>query len=122
MTVRRDPTGMTAAQARREAELRFTKHPAFGVVYKHDVMEATVAACCGQYVTSGRKTTRGCGQEGHQQPCPGGPLVYTIARRTKMFRVIESRADSWRAAIAKIDARRAEERRNAAEYNIRRRQ
>ncbi len=109
----RDPTGLTANQAEREAHKRFGGHPTLGVVYKGHEIHATVAPCDGQRVLGGRKGTRGCLQgPQHDQPCPGGPLVYTISRiePTMGMRCIEARAHSWAEAIAMIDDRRAADR------------
>ncbi len=109
MAVHRDPTGMTAAQAKRESELLFTKHPTLRSVYGDSVMSASVYRCTGQVMYAGRKTTRGCGHTRHLQPCPGGPMVYQISRQYSIFNVIEARAESWRAAIDQILKQRAEE-------------
>lgn len=116
----RDPTGLTAAQARREAEALFTKHETFGHVYAHDVMEASPPVpCAGQLMSGGMRPTRGCGHA-HLQPCPGGPLIYSIRRYTSMFCCIEASGDSWRDALDRIIARRKEERDRADAYRAER--
>lgn len=112
----RDPTGMFATAAQREAEQLFTKHPTLGVGYRGDRMIARVIVCGGQAEFAGRKYTRGCLYPSlHAQPCPGGPLVYQIVRREHHFgfQCIEASGDSWRAALDSIINRRLKERADA---------
>lgn len=109
MSLRRDPTGLTPAQAVKRARLLFDLHPTLGVVYKGDKIIARAFACRGQVWTAGRKSTRGCGYN-HLQPCPGGPIVYQIVRQTTgaglLFHCIEASGDSWKGALGKIVERR----------------
>jgi hypothetical protein len=63
VTVRRDPTGLTPAQAVKRARLLFDLHPTLGVVYKGDKIIARAFACSGQVWTVGFRSTRGCGYD-----------------------------------------------------------
>lgn len=110
----RDPFGLTAKQAIKEAELLFNKHPRFKAVYGGDRISVRATTCPGQHLRSGRKSTSGCfNRHLHLQPCPGGPIIYSIVRTSTglglPMNCIEATASSWREAIDGIIKRREEE-------------
>lgn len=108
MKIKRDPTGLTAATARKEAQARFGGR-----------WVARAASCGGWFIRNGGPWC--CGGRAHQQPCPGA-TIYDLVRcyvspDLGPMQVGEARASSWREAIDMIVARRESDRDFAKKKN-----